>query len=323
MVGGDRGRGLYLTSVSCPTSALCVATDGAGHVVTSTDPAGGAGEWTATDIDGSNPIWSVSCPSASFCVAVGGEGFGGEEKGHVLVSTNPTGGAAAWTVTKLGAFHEMVHVSCPTTSLCAGIETNAFGAVGEISTSTEPAMGASSWSTPFQVTPGTEHLEGISCGGSALCVAVDSGGDAITSTDPAAGASAWSAQDINYGDQLSTVDCPSSHFCLTADFHGQVLTASDGTTPTAYALAVGKSGSGSGTVTSAPAGIDCGATCQANFGDGTAVTLTAAPATGSKFMGWSGGGCSGTGTCRVIVDASTTVTAMFEAESPAGGGGGR
>jgi hypothetical protein len=41
------------------------------------------------------------------------------------------------------------------------------------------------------------------------------------------------------------------------------------------------------------------------------VTLTAAPAAGSAFTGWSGGGCSGTGTCAVALAADVTVTANF------------
>src|SRR5438128_24597 len=64
-----------------------------------------------------------------------------------------------------------------------------------------------------------------------------------------------------------------------------------------FTLTVSKMGAGIGTVTSSPAGISCGATCAAAYSSGTAVTLTAAPAAGSTFSGWSGGGCSGTGTC--------------------------
>jgi len=48
-------------------------------------------------------------------------------------------------------------------------------------------------------------------------------------------------------------------------------------------------------VTSDPAGINCGSTCEATFTGGTSVTLTAASGTGATFTGWSGGGCSGTG----------------------------
>ena len=52
------------------------------------------------------------------------------------------------------------------------------------------------------------------------------------------------------------------------------------------------SGTGNGTVVSGPAGINCGATCSASFSSGAIVTLTATPATGSTFAGWSGTGCS-------------------------------
>jgi len=75
-------------------------------------------------------------------------------------------------------------------------------------------------------------------------------------------------------------------------------------------LTVTKAGSGTGTITSSPAGITCGATCTVNFRFGTVVTLTAAPAAGSSFAGWSGP-CTGTGTCVVTVNAAITVTATF------------
>jgi hypothetical protein len=78
-----------------------------------------------------------------------------------------------------------------------------------------------------------------------------------------------------------------------------------------HALTVTKSGAGGGTVSSSPAGIDCGATCAANFNGGASVTLTAAAATGSSFAGWSGAGCSGTGSCVVTMDAAKSVTASF------------
>lgn len=75
-------------------------------------------------------------------------------------------------------------------------------------------------------------------------------------------------------------------------------------------LTVTKAGNGSGTVTSTPVGIVCGATCSAGFTSGTNVTLTATPETGSAFIGWSGA-CSGAGTCTVTMDAAKNVTATF------------
>ena len=76
-------------------------------------------------------------------------------------------------------------------------------------------------------------------------------------------------------------------------------------------LSVIKTGNGSGTVTSDPAGIDCGATCTYSFEYNKVVTLTAAPSSGSTFTGWSGSGCSGTGTCTVTMNADKSVTANF------------
>jgi len=78
-----------------------------------------------------------------------------------------------------------------------------------------------------------------------------------------------------------------------------------------YALSVSKTGTGSGTVTSNPSGINCGSTCQYSFNSGTSVTLTASAEGGSVFTGWSGEGCSGTGTCIVSMTQARLVTANF------------
>lgn len=81
-----------------------------------------------------------------------------------------------------------------------------------------------------------------------------------------------------------------------------------------FTITVTKNGTGGGTVVSSPAGIDCGSTCQAVFGTGTSVVLTATAASGSTFAGWTGGGCSGNGTCTVSAEA--TVTATFNTIPP-------
>jgi hypothetical protein len=89
------------------------------------------------------------------------------------------------------------------------------------------------------------------------------------------------------------------------------------TLPT-HLLTVAKAGSGAGTVISAPAGIECGSSCSTSEEEGGLVTLTATAASGSSFAGWSGGGCSGAGSCEVILNVDTAVTASFTAE-PSGG----
>jgi hypothetical protein len=77
-----------------------------------------------------------------------------------------------------------------------------------------------------------------------------------------------------------------------------------------YSLNISKTGSGSGTVTSVPAGIDCGSTCSANFTFNTSIDLSAAPVSGSTFTGWSGA-CTGTGTCTVTMNQARSVSAEF------------
>jgi hypothetical protein len=76
-----------------------------------------------------------------------------------------------------------------------------------------------------------------------------------------------------------------------------------------FALSV--SVTGNGTVTSSPAGINCGTACNANFAASTSVTLTAAPAAGQSFSAW-GGACSGSSpTCTVTMSQARSVTATF------------
>jgi len=66
-----------------------------------------------------------------------------------------------------------------------------------------------------------------------------------------------------------------------------------------------------GTVTSAPAGVDCGADCTEDYDDGTTVTLTATADGNYDFTGWSGD-CSGTTTtCQVVMSEARTVTPLF------------
>ena len=81
-----------------------------------------------------------------------------------------------------------------------------------------------------------------------------------------------------------------------------------------YAVTVGTTGTGKGAVVSTPAGIDCGSTCTSSYDWGTTITLTPQPATGSKFVTWTGS-CSGSGGCTVTLAAAMNVTAVFELDS--------
>lgn len=82
--------------------------------------------------------------------------------------------------------------------------------------------------------------------------------------------------------------------------------------PLVFTLTVNRTGKGK--VSSAPAGIDCGATCTASFTEGTGIQLTAVPDADQNFLGWTGA-CKGTGECLVTISANTTVGARFFASA--------
>ena len=114
--------------------------------------------------------------------------------------------------------------------------------------------------------------------------------------------------------------CAGTGDCTVTMSSDQTVTATfNAAPPGTHTLTVVKAGSGSGTVTSGPAGIDCGSACDAAFTSGTQVTLTATPAFGSVFAGW-GGACTGsTQTCKVTLSADQSVTASFRAMPVVGG----
>ncbi len=144
----------------------------------------------------------------------------------------------------------------------------------------------------------TSNPAGVNCGTD--CSESYSFGTVVTLTaNPASGSTfaGWSGA------------CGGTGACQVTMTAAQSVTASFTLNP---ALTVTRTGTGTGTVTSTPSGINCGAVCSASYPSGTAVTLIAAAAVrGSRFSGWSGGGCSGTSNCVVTLNADTTTTATF------------
>jgi hypothetical protein len=82
-------------------------------------------------------------------------------------------------------------------------------------------------------------------------------------------------------------------------------------------LSVSKIGTGTGTVASADRTISCGSKCAATYGSGATVTLTATPATGSSFAGWTGAVTGAGTTVTVKISSATNVAAIFSAGSTA------
>ena len=72
--------------------------------------------------------------------------------------------------------------------------------------------------------------------------------------------------------------CSGTASCQVTMSAAKSVTATFNTTPVQFALTVAEAGTGSGSVTSAPAGISCPSVCSANYNSGTPVSLTATPA---------------------------------------------
>jgi phospholipase C len=151
----------------------------------------------------------------------------------------------------------------------------------------------------------TSSPAGISC--PTACVAVFPSGTVVKLTetpDPGSTFSGW------YEACGGTLGCT-----VTLKANATVIANFNLTNPQ-FLFAQHNNGTGAGTVTSSPAGISCGTTCNYTFPGGTSLTLTAAPTSGSAFAGWSGA-CSGTSTaCVVDLTANASATASFNSTSP-------
>lgn len=160
-------------------------------------------------------------------------------------------------------------------------------------------------------------------------VATDSAGNAVVSwiIDNQYPQVATKTANGGWQPSIYVPDYPGSQARVAVDSNGNAIVLSQRGTFTglesaiqatehrAIRLSVTKSGSGSGTVSSAPAGIDCGFACSAQFEDDSTARLTAAPAAGSTFTGWSGA-CTGLEPCTVTMTSSQAVEANFTAETP-------
>ena len=144
----------------------------------------------------------------------------------------------------------------------------------------------------------TSAPPGISCGTS--CSASFPSGSPVVLTATATGGSVFAG--------WSGGGCTGTSPCTVSPVSATTITATF--TPTTVALTLTVTGAGTGTVTSAPAGLSCSTACSVSFAAGTSVALTATPAAGAVFAGWSGA-CTGSGPCTVVLDQARAVTARF------------
>jgi hypothetical protein len=140
---------------------------------------------------------------------------------------------------------------------------------------------------------------GINCG--LTCSAQFSYNTSVTLTAEASPGSSFAG--------WSEAGCPGNGVCVVTMNAARTITATFDINT--YQLTISKSGTGSGTITSSPPGINCGSTCTYAFPYNTIVTLTAVPTAASVFAGWTGDICSGTGTCQFPMNADLIVDAAF------------
>ncbi len=294
---------------SCISTSLCVGSDGAGRILTTTDPANPS-SWGETIVDAGHAIGALTCPSTSLCVAT-------DSAGNVLESTNPSGGGAAWSgPATIDANNNLYLLQCPSSSLCVGVGNN------DAVISTNPAGGSSTWSKhSLGTTGGINHLQ---CPSTSLCVATDGNvpADVIASTNPTAGAAATWSTPVNIDSSyINGLECPSSSLCVATDNNGAVLTS---TNP-----------AGGAASWSTPAQIDSGAflaglrcpstsLCYAWDGSGNLLTSTN-PAGGAST--WSAPGALDPGHLITHIECATSSLCVaidntgnaFTTSNPAGG----
>jgi PASTA domain-containing protein/List-Bact-rpt repeat protein len=341
----------WLDSVSCASSGNCTAVGSAedgsgvqqGLLITEAAGSWGPPVEAALPADSTNQgaeVDSVSCASAGNCTAVGWYdpawlSLGTADtvpiaKGLLLNETAGSWGAGVEATLPAGADgSNSVNslyppaVSCPSAGNC--------GVAGSYYDSTQSLQGlllteaAGSWATGAEAMPaitaaGPGFVNAVSCASPGNCGALINGDRLLTET-----AGSWAAgvepslppnAATGAGALLYAVSCPSAGDCSAVGQYPDSSGAEGGLllggSPPLVKLDIAKSGTGSGNVSSVPNGIGCGLTCSVSVDAGAAVALTATPSPGSRFSGWSGGGCSGTGTCHPNTAISEqTVTATF------------
>jgi hypothetical protein len=216
-----------------------------------------------------------------------------------------------------GAFYVITATAAPGTTVtgftgCPGtISVNAAGAVCTFTT--PPGGGIVTVTVNMQ--PSTRTLvvqksgtgtatvtsspAGINCG--PTCIASFANNSLVTLTvslSPGTTFNGWGGACTPAGRNLT---------CVLAMTSNNIVSIS--TSLVTFPLTVTTAGNGTGTVTSNPAGITCPGTCAASVVGGTTVSLSANPASGSVFSGFSGA-CTGN-SCTIAVNSAASVTATF------------
>jgi Divergent InlB B-repeat domain len=151
----------------------------------------------------------------------------------------------------------------------------------------------------------TSQPSGINCG--STCNASFATNASVTLTAAAASGQMFSS----WGGVCAGTTAPTC--TVRMDAVKSVTATFSANTGTSFPVSV--TVSGNGTVTSQPAGINCGTSCNGDYAQGTSITLTATPAAGNVFSAWSGACSGGTVTCVLSMTEARTATATFVPQS--------
>ena len=291
-----------------------------------------SGDWTPTsagtftlsfpDSDNVTVTVSGSLPAAKIDVTPGSRAFGnvivGESEDRTFTVKNVGGGTLSGSASTSGRFSI---VSGGSYSLAGGDSqtvTVRFSPTSAV-TSNGSVTFTGGWSASKTVTgtgvtanfiltasksgsgSGTVTATGINCGSD--CKQAYSSGSSVTLTASAASGSTFTG--------WSGGGCSGTGTCTVTVNADTTVTATFNASSQTFTLQTTLAGSASGTVTSSPAGINCGSDCSEVYAINTSVTLTASAGSGASFKEW-GGACNGTSTtCTITMSAAKSATATF------------
>ena len=275
-----------------------------------------------TQVDTWQGSWRAATPSAGvftattsplgvgthvlYAYAVDGQDGSGCSNGDGSTCSPLVGSIAAYVFTVLPPAADVSLTLADSPDPVAGLGTLAYS-ISVANSGPSPASSVSVVQTlPAGVTFSSATGAGWSCGAAA---------GTVTCTRPtlAVGAAPNVVVQVTTGPSAALLS--SSATVTIAETDPNLANNSDSETTTVNVaivlLTVARGGTGSGRVTSSPPGIDCSGDCSESYEYGKVVSLTAIPATGSVFAGWSGH-CSGTANpFDITMDANKSCTATF------------
>ena len=319
--------------VSCsPGTPPTVRINYAAHAVTATVvTAGSSGKPTTTTLSSSpgSPVTNqmvrlTATVTPSSAVPSGTVEF--ENNGTAIAGCSSQGVAfhgSAYTAT---CQTEFTAASSPEALTAMFTPAGGSGLQGSMSLVVPLTVGKDSTATALMVSSATPPV-GASVTYTATVTPGHAGGTeplgAVQFLDSGTPVGGCSGQSLTAGVASSTATCtlsypaPGAHsitasYQADANFTGSTSSSQTVTVqpPPSFMLTIALAGTGAGTVTGS--GISCPGTCASSYAEGTSVSLTATPAFGSTFAGWSGA-CSGTGPCNLTIIASQAATATFTA----------